>query len=86
MTDTIQSTSATPAGDVRARNKDILFAALAQAGISKVSIEFDGAGDTRQIEDILVWNTVGETIPLPSDRNLELPSPVPGDPPGGDGR
>jgi len=29
MTDTIQSTSATPAGDVRARNKDILFAALA---------------------------------------------------------
>jgi len=56
MTDTIQSTSATPAGDVRARNKDILFAALAQAGISKVSIEFDGAGDTRQIEDILVYS------------------------------
>ena len=56
MTDTIQSTSATPAGDVRARNKDILFEALAQAGISKVSIEFDGAGDTRQIEDILVYS------------------------------
>jgi hypothetical protein len=83
MTDTIQSTSATPAGDVRARNKDILFAALAQASISKVSIEFDGAGNNGQIEDLLVWNTVGETIPLPSDRNLELHSPVPGDPPAG---
>jgi hypothetical protein len=81
MTDTIETPANASNEDVRARNKEIIFAALAAAGIHRVSIEFDGAGDSGQIEDILVWNAAEETIPLPSDRKLELPSPFPPNPP-----
>lgn len=77
MTDTIETPANASNEDVRVRNKEIIFAALAAAGIHRVSIEFDGAGDSGQIEDILVWNAAEETIPLPSDRKLELPSPFP---------
>ena len=80
MTDTTE-TSAAPVDDLRIRNKPIVFDALAEAGIEKVSIEFDGAGDSGQIEDVLAWNAAGDTIPLPADRKLHLPSSQPDNPP-----
>jgi Family of unknown function (DUF6878) len=81
MTDTSETPSDTPAEETRTHNKKLIFAALAEAGVTKVSIEFDGAGDSGQIEEILAWNAAGDTIPLPSDRKLQLTSPAPGNPP-----
>jgi hypothetical protein len=81
MNDTTETLPAAPVDDVRARNKAILFAALAEAGIVKVSVEFDGAGDSGQIEDILSWNADGDSVPLPSGRKLQLTSLTPGNPP-----
>jgi hypothetical protein len=37
---------------IRLANKVVLFEALAQAGITTVLVEFDGYGDSGQIEDI----------------------------------
>lgn len=79
MTDTTTSTTTAAVDDVRARDKNLIFVALAEAGIAKISIEFDGAGDSGQIDDVLAWNYAGDTIPLPSDRKVQIPSPVPGD-------
>jgi uncharacterized protein DUF6878 len=81
MTDTTETQSGAPADNTRARNKADVFAALAEAGIYKVSVEFDGSGDSGQIEDILAWNAADETIPLPYDPKLQLASPLPGNPP-----
>lgn len=58
------------AASVRPQNKTVLFDALARHGITTVTVEFDGYGDSGQIEDIAV--TAGdqpaalpdETIPL----------------------
>jgi hypothetical protein len=80
MTDTTETPSVAPADDTRAHNKNLIFAALAAAGIDKVSVEFDGSGDSGQIEDILAWNAAGDTIPLPSNRKLQLASPIPRNP------
>jgi Family of unknown function (DUF6878) len=81
MTDTTETSTAAPAAAVRAGNKAIIFAALAEVGICKVSVEFDGSGDSGQIEDILAWNTAGDTVSLPVDRKLQLASPLPDYPP-----
>ncbi len=82
MTDTTETAPVAPADDTRALSKAIIFAALAEAGIHKVSIELDGSGDSGQVDDILGWNAAGDTIPLtPSERKLQLASPVPGNPP-----
>ena len=42
MTDTTETPSGAPTDDTRTRNKKLIFAALEEAGITKVSIEFDG--------------------------------------------
>ena len=76
-----ETTELPPAANRRVYNKNLIFAALAEAGIQKVSVEFDGAGDSGQIEDILAWNAAGDTIALPSGRKLEIPSPLPDTPP-----
>jgi hypothetical protein len=81
MTETTETSTPAPVDDIRIRNKAILFAALAAAGICRVSVEFDGSGDSGQIEDILAWNAAGDTIPLPSDRKLQLPASQPDNPP-----
>jgi hypothetical protein len=80
MTDTTETPSGAPTDDTRTRNKKLIFAALEEAGITKVSIEFDGAGDSGQIEDILAWNADGATVPMPSHCRLELPSRLPDNP------
>ena len=71
MTDTANPSSAAPAEGIRARNKDLIFAALADAGIDKVTIEYDGSGDSGQIDDVLAWRA-HETVPFPSDLKLQL--------------
>ena len=45
-------------------NKNILFEALASAGIASVIAEFDGQGDSGQIQDISARSDEAE-IPLP---------------------
>jgi hypothetical protein len=72
MTDTTEAPAATPVDDVRNRDKEIIFAALAEAGIHSVTLNYDGGGDSGQIEDIEAWNATGDRIPLPSDRKVQL--------------
>jgi hypothetical protein len=81
MTDTTQTPPAAPVEDTRARNKNLVFAALAEAGIQTLTVGFDGYGDSGQIDDIEAWNTGTDQVPLPSSRKLHLVSATPGDPP-----
>jgi hypothetical protein len=77
MTDTTETASPTPVDDVRARNKAIVFAALAEAGIHKVTVEYDGSGDSGQIEDVAAWNAGDTRIQFPSEINIQLISEIP---------
>jgi hypothetical protein len=74
MTDTTQTPSAAPVDDVRARNKAIVFAALAEAGIHRVTVDYDGSGDSGQIENIEAWDASNERIPFPSNSKVHLAS------------
>ncbi|MEO3431869.1 DUF6878 family protein [Inquilinus sp. CAU 1745] len=47
-----QRVRAEAADALRPRNKTALFAALAEAGVTTVTVEFDGYGDSGQIESI----------------------------------
>ena len=78
MNDTTETLPAAPVDDVRARNKAIVFAALAEAGIHKVTVEYDGGGDSGQIEDVAAWNAANERIPFPSDRKIHAGLRKPG--------
>jgi hypothetical protein len=46
-------------------NKAALFGALAAAGITEVTVTFDGYGDSGQIEDIAVSTAEG-SVPMPA--------------------
>jgi hypothetical protein len=81
MTNTPETQSDAPADDTRARNKEIIFAALAEAGIHSVTVGYDGYSDSGQIDDIEGWSATPEKIPLPSNRKVQLPSPIEDDPP-----
>jgi hypothetical protein len=87
MTATTEASSDAPVDDTRPHNKNLIFAALAEAGIHKLTVGFDGSGDSGQIDDIeawstdQVWSTGDNRIPVPSSRKLQLASPVPGNPP-----
>jgi hypothetical protein len=74
MNDITATSSAAPAADVRTRNKAIVFAALAEAGIHKVTVDYDGSGDSGQIESVEAWNAANEKIPLASLRKVQLAS------------
>jgi hypothetical protein len=81
MNDTINPPSDAPvADDTRARNREIIFAALAEAGIHRVTVEYDGSGDSGQIESIEAWNAANEKVPLPTIRKVLLPSGNPDSP------
>jgi len=80
MTDTTETPSGAPAEDIRARNKAIVFAALAAAGIHRVTVEYDGGGDSGQIEDVWARNDGDEIISFPSDRKITLLSENPDHP------
>jgi hypothetical protein len=81
MTDTIETPPAAPADDARARNKAIVFAALAEAGIHRVIVEYDGSGDSGQIEYIEARDAGDEKLALPPIPKVRLASAAPEDPP-----
>jgi hypothetical protein len=86
MTDTTEIQSDTPAADTRAHNKSLIFDVLAEVGIRKLTVDFDGYGDSGQIDDVepgtdQAWITGDERIPVPTGRKVQLASPVPGNPP-----
>ena len=81
MTATAEPQTDTPADDIRARNKEMIFAALAEAGIHGVTVGYDGYSDSGQIDDIEGWSSSPEKLPLPSNRKVQLPSPIEGNPP-----
>lgn len=56
---------------VRAGNKAALFDALAQADIGIVIVEFDGYGDSGQIEDVTAYDARDVVLKLPS-RSIEI--------------
>jgi hypothetical protein len=74
MTDTNETPSGAPADDIRAHNKNLIFAALADAGIHRVTVDYDGSGDSGQIDSIEAWDAADEKIPLPSIRKVQLAS------------
>jgi hypothetical protein len=80
MTTDTTETSAAPVDDVRAHNKAVIFAALAAAGIQRVTVDYDGGGDSGQIENIEAWDAGNEKVPFPSDRKIHLASGNPGHP------
>jgi len=63
-----QSTSdpSTDPHDFRAVNKARLFGVLSAAGITTVTVTFDGYGDSGQIESIEARSAADETLELPS--------------------
>jgi hypothetical protein len=65
MNDVPETPPTAPLADIRARNKGLIFAALAEAGIGKVTVEYDGSGDSGQIGDVFAWRG-RDTVPLPS--------------------
>ena len=77
MTDTTEATSATPVADVRSRNKAIVFAALAEAGIHRVTVDYDGSGDSGQIENVEAWNADNERLLFAPDPRIQLVSENP---------
>lgn len=80
MTETTETHTPSTADDVRLRNKAILFAALAEAGIHCVTVDYDGSGDSGQIENIEACDADNERIPFPSDPRIQLASTNPGCP------
>jgi hypothetical protein len=80
MTDTTNTSSAAPAEDIRARNKQILFAALAEAGIHRVTVEYDGSGDSGQIENIEAWSADNKRLPFPTGPRIQFVPENPGSP------
>jgi hypothetical protein len=65
----VQAEQAAREADLRPANRDRLFDALTAAGISHVTVTFDGEGDSGQIESVAAW--LGEiAVDFP---NVEIP-------------
>jgi hypothetical protein len=77
MTDTTEIQSGAPAEVTRTHNKNLIFAALAEIGIHRVTVDYDGSDDSGQIESIEAWDAANEKIPLPSIRKVQLASENP---------
>jgi uncharacterized protein DUF6878 len=77
MNDTTDTLPAAPVGDVRARNKAIVFAALTEAGIHRVTVDYDGSGDSGQIENVEAWDADNDRTPFPSGVKIQLASENP---------
>ncbi len=72
MNDTTEIQSGAPAELTRTHNKNLIFAALADLGVHRVTVDYDGSGDSGQIESIEAWNAVSEKVPLPSIGKVQL--------------
>jgi hypothetical protein len=77
MNDTTETWPAAPADDVRARNKAIVFTALTEAGIHRVTVDYDGSGDSGQIENVEARDANDDRIPFPSGVKIQLASEKP---------
>jgi hypothetical protein len=77
MTETAESPSDAPRGDARSHNKNLIFTALAEAGIHRVTVDYDGSGDSGQIENVEAWDAGNERIPFPTARKIQLVSDNP---------
>lgn len=75
------TTETAPGDDIRARNKTILFDALAATGIHRVTVDYDGSGDSGQIENVEAWSAANARIPFPSELRLQMVSENPDHPP-----
>lgn len=80
MTDTSSTDSADPVDETRAQNKAIIFEALGATGVHGVTVDYDGSGDSGQIDGIEGWDANGQRIPLPMEPKLHLPPDDPGQP------
>jgi hypothetical protein len=80
MTDTRATQTAEPVDELRAQNKTIVFAALATAGIHRVTIEYDGSGDSGQIDSVEAWDANGERMLMPLEPRLWLATDDPDQP------
>jgi hypothetical protein len=80
MTDTSSTQPSDPADQTRAQNKAIVFAALAAAGIHRVTVDYDGSGDSGLIDAVEGWNANSQKIPLPLEPKLQLATDDPGQP------
>lgn len=56
---------------LRPANKTAVFAALAGAGVAKVSVSFDGYGDSGQIENIEARDALSAPVQLP-DQTISI--------------
>jgi hypothetical protein len=66
------------ASSLVAGNKEVLFAALTAAGITHVTVEFDGYGDSGQVESINAYCN-DQTVELP-EAEITITSACWGDP------
>jgi hypothetical protein len=80
MTETTETPSTPPAADSRAHNKNLIFAALAEAGVHRVTVDYDGSGDSGQIENVEAWGGGDQRIPFPPDIRIQLGSGNPDHP------
>ena len=80
MNDTTEIQSGAPAEFTRTHNKNLIFAALADLGIHRVTIDYDGSGDSGQIDSIEAWDAANQKITLPSLRKVQLRSENPDQP------
>lgn len=75
MNETNSTQSADSANEPRDQNKAIIFAALAAAGIHRVTVGYDGSGDSGQIDAIEAWDADDQRIPLPLEPKLPSANP-----------
>jgi hypothetical protein len=64
------------AAKLRKGNKQALLAALAAVGVSRLTVTFDGYGDSGQIESVEAVDAAGATLPLPDEPSIPLRAAV----------
>jgi hypothetical protein len=80
MTEPSSTPFADPVDETRAHNKATIFSALAAAGIDHVTVEYDGSGDSGQIDCITAWDPNDQKIPLLLEPKLLLATEDPDQP------
>ena len=66
MNDTTETQSDRSGNIIRIHNKNLIFAALAEAGIHLVTVDYDGSGDSGQIDSTISDRSSSSTTPITS--------------------
>lgn len=74
MNGAIETPSTVLGTDVRAYNKEIVFTALANAGICRITVDYDGSCDSGQIEGIAAFDADRNDLPQPDCKVQLVPS------------